>query len=221
LPPDTPMDWSPLWLSLKVASWATVGSVVIGLPLAYALSRTRLAGRGFWDGLVLLPLVLPPTVLGYLLLVVLGRRGPLGQWLERIHHPLVFTWQGAAVAACLVSLPLFITQARVSLAAISPEVIGAARLDGAGFVPLCRHILLPLARPGLIAGLTLAFARALGDFGATLMVAGDTPGITRTMPLAVYAALQEGDTHTATTFALLSAALCLTVCTLAARLGQK
>ncbi len=221
MPPVTPMDWSPLWLSLKVASWATVGSVVIGLPLAYALSRTRLAGRGFLDGLVLLPLVLPPTVLGYLLLVVLGRRGPLGQWLERIHHPLVFTWQGAAIAACLVSLPLFITQARVSLAAISPEVIGAARLDGAGFVPLCRYILLPLARPGLIAGLTLAFARALGDFGATLMVAGDTPGITRTMPLAIYAALQEGDTHTATIFALLSAALSLTVCTLAARLGQK
>ena len=215
------MDWSPLWLSLKVASWATAGSVVLGLPLAYALARTRLAGRGFWDGLILLPLVLPPTVLGYLLLVVLGRRGPLGAWLERLHHPLVFTWQGAAVAACLVSLPLFVTQARVSLAAINAEVVGAARLDGAGFWPLCRYILLPLARPGLIAGLTLAFARALGDFGATLMVAGDTPGVTRTLPLAVYAALSEGDTHTAGVLAAVSAALCLTVCTLAARLGQK
>ena len=221
MPPVTPMDWSPLWLSLKVASWATAGSVILGLPLAYALARTRLAGRGFLNGLVLLPLVLPPTVLGYLLLVVLGRRGPLGEWLEGIHHPLVFTWQGAAVAACLVSLPLFVTQARVSLAAISPEVVGAARLDGAGFWPLCRYILLPLARPGLIAGLTLAFARALGDFGATLMVAGDTPGVTRTLPLAVYAALSEGDTHTAGVLAAVSAALCLTVCTLAARLGQK
>lgn len=215
------MDWSPLWLSLRVAAWATLFSVTLGLPLAYALARTRLAGRGLLDGLVLLPLVLPPTVLGYALLVALGRRGALGAWLDRIGHPLVFTWQGAAAAACVASLPLFVTSARVALAAVDGDVVGAARVDGAGFFALCRFILFPLALPGLTAGLSLAFARALGDYGATLMVAGDTPGVTRTLPLAVYAALQEGDTHAAGVLAAVSAALCLVVCLLAARLVRK
>ncbi len=214
------MDWSPLWLSLKVAGWATVGSVLFGLPLAYLLGRVRFPGRSLLEGVALLPLVLPPTVLGYALLVGLGRRGALGAWLDRVHHPLVFTWQGAALAACVASTPLFVTQARVALSAVDPDVLAAARTDGAGFWPVLRFILLPLARPGLIAGTTLAFARALGDFGATLMVAGDTPGQTQTMPLAIYDAVQSGDAHTAAAFAALSAALCLTVCVLAARLGR-
>lgn len=214
------MDWSPLWLSLKVASWATVFSVLLGLPLAYLLGRKRFPGHSLVEGLSLLPLVLPPTVMGYVLLVALGKRGPIGQWLDHVHHPLIFTWQGAVVAACLVSLPLFVTQARVALAAVDPDVLGAARTDGAGFRQVLWHVLLPLARPGLIAGTTLAFARALGDFGATLMVAGDTPGQTQTMPLAIYDAVLSGDTHTAGLFAILSAALCLTVCALAARLGR-
>ena len=214
------MDWSPLWLSLKVAGWATVGSVLLGLPLAYLLGRRRFPGHSLLEGAALLPLVLPPTVLGYALLVGLGRRGALGAWLDRIHHPLVFTWQGAVAAACITSLPLFVTQARIALAAVDPEVIAAARTDGAGFWATLRFILLPLARPGLVAGTTLAFARALGDFGATLMMAGDTPGQTQTMPLAIYDAVLTGDTHTAAVFAALSAALCLTVCVLAARLGR-
>lgn len=195
-------------------------SVIFGLPLAYPLARLRFPGRSLLEGLSLLPLVLPPTVLGYALLVGLGQRGELGQWLKRIGHPLVFTWQGAVVAACVASLPLFVTQARIALAAVDPDVVGAARVDGAGFGQILRFVLLPLARPGLVAGTTLAFARALGDFGATLMVAGDTPGVTRTMPLAVYAALMEGNTHTAAVFAALSASLCLTVCVLAARLTR-
>ncbi len=170
--------------------------------------------------MALLPLVLPPTVLGYALLVGLGQRGPLGQWLNAHHHPLIFTWQGAVIAACVASLPLFVTQARVALAAVDPAIVGAARVDGAGFWAALRFIILPLARPGLIAGTTLAFARALGDFGATLMVAGDTPGRTQTMPLAIYDAALSGDTHTAAAFAALSAALCLTVCVLAARLSH-
>lgn len=214
------MDWSPLWLSLRVAGWATVGSVGLGLPLAYLLGRGRFPGRSLLEGIALLPLVLPPTVLGYALLVGLGRRSPVGAWLDRIHHPLVFTWQGAVVAACVASLPLFVTQARVALGAVDPDVLAAARTDGAGLWQTLRLILLPLARPGLVAGATLAFARALGDFGATLMVAGDTPGQTQTMPLAIYDAVLTGDTHTAAVFAALSAALCLTVCVLAARLGR-
>lgn len=215
-----PFDWSPLWISLKVAGWATLLSVLFGLPLAYGLARTRFWGRGFLESLALLPLVLPPTVLGYALLVGLGSRGLVGQWLKSVGHPLVFTWQGAALAASLAGLPLFVSQARVSLAAIDPDIVGAARNDGAGFFALCRFILLPLARPGLLAGTTLAFARALGDFGATLMVAGDTPGQTQTLSLAIYDAVQAGDTHTAAVFTVLSISLCLTLCTLAARFGR-
>ncbi len=214
------LDWSPLWISLQVAGWATVFSVLFGLPLAYGLAKARFRGRGLLEGAALLPLVLPPTVLGYALLVGLGSRGPLGRWLTQLHHPLVFTWQGAAVAACIASLPLFVTQARVAFAAVDPDVVGAARTDGADFVRLAKDIYLPLARPGLIAGTTLAFARALGDFGATLMVAGDTPGQTQTMPIAIYDAVLSGDTHTAAVFTAISVSLCLVVCTLAARLGR-
>ena len=214
------MDWSPLWLSLKVAGWATVFSILLGLPVAYALGRGKFPGRELLEGVSLLPLVLPPTVLGYALLVGLGRRGVVGLWLEAHGHPLVFTWQGAVIAACVASVPLFISQARIALAAVDPEIVGAARVDGAGFGAILRFVLLPLARPGLIAGTTLAFARALGDFGATLMVAGDTPGRTQTMPLAIYDATLSGDTHTAAAFSAISAALCLTICVLAARLGR-
>jgi molybdate transport system permease protein len=214
------VDWSPLWISLKVAGCATVFSVLFGLPLAYGLAKARFFGRGLLEGAALLPLVLPPTVLGYALLVGLGQRGPVGQWLASVHHPLVFTWQGAAIAASIASLPLFVTQARVALAAIDPDVVGAARTDGADFVRLAKDIYLPLARPGLIAGTTLAFARALGDFGATLMVAGDTPGQTQTMPIAIYDAVLSGDTHTAAVFTTISISLCLVVCTLAARMGR-
>jgi molybdate transport system permease protein len=213
------LDWSPLWLSLKVAGWATVFSVLFGMPLAYLLAKVRFFGHGLLEGVSLFPLVLPPTVLGYALLVGLGQRSPIGQWLKQVHHPLVFTWQGAALAACVASLPLFVTQARVAFAAIDTEIISAARMDGAGFPSLFRLILLPLARPGLIAGTTLAFARALGDFGATLMVAGDTPGQTQTMPLAIYDAVLAGDMHTAAIFTCISISLCLIICTVAARLG--
>ena len=215
-----PFDWSPLWISLKVAGWATVLSVLFGLPVAYGLSRAKFRGRELLEGAALLPLVLPPTVLGYALLVALGQRGPLGQWLKSAGHPLVFTWQGAALAAAVAGLPLFVSQARVAFKAIDPDIIGAARTDGTSFPALCRFILLPLARPGLIAGTTLAFARALGDFGATLMVAGDTPGQTQTLPIAIYDAVLAGDAHTAAVFTALSVALCLTICTLAARLAR-
>lgn len=214
------LDWSPLWISLKVAGWATVFSVLFGLPLSYSLAKARFPGHELLQGMSLLPLVLPPTVLGYALLVGLGSRSLLGRWLAQLHHPLVFTWQGAAIAACLAGLPLFVTQARVAFAAIDPDILGAARTDGAGFACLFGEIILPLARPGLIAGTTLAFARALGDFGATLMVAGDTPGQTQTLPLAIYDAVLAGDTHTAAVFTVLSLALGLTICTLAARLGR-
>ena len=153
-----------------------------------------------------------PPCWGYALLVVFSRHSALGREYARLAgQPLIFTWQGAVVATCVASLPLFIGNARVALAALDIDIIDAARLDGAGRLTLLRSILLPLARPGLVAGTTLAFARALGDFGATLMVAGDTPGVTQTMPLAIYDALQVGDFVSVRAFVILSTAICLIV----------
>ncbi len=214
------MDWSPFWLSLRVAGWATVISVIVGTGVALTLAR-RFPGRDLFLGVANLPLVLPPTVLGYFLLVAAGSRGPVSRlWQHLTGHPLslAFTWQGAVLAACLVSIPLFIGNARVAFAAIDADVVNAARTDGAGRWAVFRHILLPLARPGLIAGTTLAFARALGDFGATLMVAGDTPGAGRTMPIAIYDAFFDGDDGTVRAFVGITVALSLAVCLLAARL---
>jgi molybdate transport system permease protein len=210
------MDWSPLWLSLRVAGWATVFSVSLGTVIALALSR-RFPGRSLFLGAANLPLVLPPTVLGYFLLVAAGHRSFLGQlYLKMTGHDLAFTWQGAVVASCLVSIPLYIANARIAFAAVDPEIRHAARLDGAGRWCLFSQILLPLARPGLIAGTTLAFARALGDFGATMMFASDQ---IQTMPIAIYDAFNIGDDSIIRAFVLVSVALCLGVCLLAARLS--
>lgn len=219
-PAPTTVSLVPLLLSLKVAGWATVFSIALGLAIAYPLAQRRFWGRNVLIGLANIPLVLPPTVLGYALLVGLGRRSPVGREWERVWgHPLVFTWQGAVAAACVASLPLFVGYARVALASVEREVLDAARTDGAGRGAVARFILLPLALPGLAAGASLAFARALGDFGATLMVAGDTPGQTQTMPLAVYDAVLTGDTRAVQVFVSLSIALCIAVCALSARLA--
>jgi molybdate transport system permease protein len=218
------VDWSPFWLSIKVAGWATFFSVTAGLLIAYPLARARFAGRDIAEGLVNLPLVLPPTVLGYALLVGLGRRSPINTaWEQLTGRPLglVFTWHGAVVAACVASIPLFVSQARVAIAAIDQDIVDAARTDGAGRLPLLRRIILPMASPGLLAGTALAFARALGDFGATLMVAGDTPGLTRTMPLAIYDGVIMGEARTVQVFVVITCLLSLFVSLLAARLTPR
>ena len=216
------MDWSPLWLSLRVASFATLFSIPIGLAIAIPLARGRFRGRSLLEGLTNLPLILPPTVLGYALLVALGRRTDLGRFYETATgHTLVFTWQGAVVAASLASLPLFVSHARVAIAAVDKEVLDAARIDGAGWGAMLRAVVLPLARPGILAGIALAFARALGDFGATLMVAGDTPGRTQTMPLAIYDAVLNGEDGPVRVFVTISAALCLAVTVFASRLSAR
>lgn len=204
------MDWSPLFLSIRVATCATLLSTALGLPIAYVLGRRRVRGRGVWEGILLLPLVLPPTVLGYYLLVLLGRRGVIGHAIHAITGTdLVFTWQGAALAACVVSMPLFTRTAQAAFAAVDTELIMAARALGASELQTFRFVIAPIASRGLLAGIALAFARALGDFGATLMVAGDIPGATRTMPLAVYDAVYSGDAHTAAVFVLLLSGLCI------------
>jgi molybdate transport system permease protein len=215
------LDWSPFFLSLRVAVGATLLSALIGLPIGYALARRRVPGRAVWEGVVLLPLVLPPTVLGYYLLVLLGRRSPLGQAIRSLTGlSLVFTWQGAVLAACIVSMPLLIRTVQAAFSEVDDDLIAAARTMGASEAQAFWHVLLPLARRGLVAGIGLAFARALGDFGTTLMVAGDIPGATRTMPLAVYDAVTAGDERTALVFVLLLSVLCLVFSLVAARLSS-
>lgn len=216
------MDWSPLFLSLRVASCATLLSILIGVPIAFLLSRRHVPGRPLWEGLALLPLVLPPTVLGYYLLVALGRSSRLGQAFHALTGTdIVFTWQGAALAASVVSLPLLIRTAQAAFADVDEELLAAARTLGASEFQTFRFVLLPLAQRGLIAGIGLAFARALGDFGATLMVAGDIPGLTRTMPLAVYDAVYANDDRTALIFVLLLSGICLLFSLIASALSAR
>jgi molybdate transport system permease protein len=187
-------DLAPLWLSLRVASLATALVVALGLPLAYLLARGRFPGKGLLAGVLVLPLVLPPTVLGYYLLQVLGRRAWLGQWLEETWGVVVvFHWTGAVLASAVAAFPLFLLPARGAIEGVDPQLEDAARLLGRREWSVLLAVTLPLAWRGLAAGAVLAFARALGDFGATLMVAGDIPGRTRTAALAIYDAVQDND----------------------------
>lgn len=187
-------DLGPLWLSLRVASAATLLIVAAGLPLGLILARGRFPGKGLLAGLLVLPLVLPPTVLGYLLLQVLGKRTGFGSWLDQnLGVVLVFHWSGAVLASAVAAFPLFLLPARGAFEAVDPALEDAARLLGRGELSVFGSVTLPLAWRGLAAGVALAFARALGDFGATMMVAGNIPGLTRTASLAIYDAVQEGD----------------------------
>lgn len=187
-------DLGPLWLSMRVALLATLLIVVAGLPLAYLLARGRFPGKGLVSGLLLLPLVLPPTVLGYYMLQALGRRAWLGHWLEATWGiTLVFHWSGAVLASAVAAFPLFLLPARGAIEGVDPRLEDAARLLGRREGSVFLAVTLPLAWRGLAAGAVLAFARALGDFGATLMVAGDIPGRTQTASLAIYDAVQAND----------------------------
>jgi molybdate transport system permease protein len=185
--------WVALSLSLKVALWATAIGGVFGVAIGWILARTRFPGRDVVDSLLLLPLVLPPTVLGYYLLVLIGRRGTIGAWLEStfgVH--LIFTWQGAVIAAAIVSFPFVCKSARAAFEEVDPRYEQAARILGLGEFAVFFRVTLPLAWRGILAGVLLAFTRALGEFGATLMVAGSIPGRTQTLSIAVYEAVQAG-----------------------------
>jgi len=189
------MDWFPFWLSLKVAVIATTISLVVGLALAYALARYRFRGREFVDSLITLPIVLPPTVLGYYLLVVIGRNSPMGQAFEAVFgFPLVFTWQAAVVAATFHSIPWLVKSARAALESVDSTMEKAARTLGATEWRVFLRVTLPLARRSILAATVFAFARALGDFGVTIMIAGNIPGKTQTMAVAIYDSVQSGNT---------------------------
>jgi molybdate transport system permease protein len=187
------IDLTPLQLSLGIALTSMLVIVGLGLPLARWLSRARFPGRGILSGMLVLPLVLPPTVLGFYLLQLLGRRGPLGMWLERQCDVIVvFHWTGAVIASAVTAFPLFYIPARSAFEDVDPELEDAARLLGRDEWSIFTSVTIPLAWRGLAAGAMLAFVRSLGDFGATLMVGGDIPGRTRTASIAIYNANQGG-----------------------------
>ncbi len=202
----------PLKLTLKVALTATVGAGITGIGAGYALSRRGLPGRELLDALCTLPLVLPPTVIGYYLLVLFGRRGVLGQWLEESFGvSLVFTWQGAALAASVVAFPLVCKAARTAFEGVDQGLENAARTLGAGEGRVFLRVSLPLAWRGIVSGAMLALARALGEFGATLMLAGNLPGRTQTLSLAVYEAVQAGREHEAAFLVALTSLVCVSL----------
>ncbi len=188
------LDWFPLWLSLRVAAISTLLVLTLGTFLAYLLSHKNFRGKSLLDTVITLPLVLPPTVLGYYLLVVLGRASPFGHVYESLFgQPLVFTWQAAVVAAFIHSAPIYIKAASAVLEGIDYRYEWAARSLGASEWRTFWRITLPLARRGIASLATLSFARSLGDFGATLMVAGNIPGQTQTLSIAIYDAVESGN----------------------------
>ncbi|MCO5109478.1 MAG: molybdate ABC transporter permease subunit [Burkholderiaceae bacterium] len=204
--------WPALWLSLQVATWATLLCLVLGTGVGYALARWRFPGRDLIDTLLTLPMVMPPTVLGYYLLVLLGRKGWLGGWLyDTFGIQLIFTLTGAVIAATVVAFPLVFKPARAAFEAVDPQLEDAARVLGISEAGVFWRVTLPLAWRGILAGVLLGFARALGEFGATLMVAGSIPGKTQTLSIAVYEAVQAGQDDVANLLVLITSGVCVAV----------
>ena len=188
-----PMDWSPLWISLATSVCATAITLVAGLAAAAWRERRRGPAIAIVDGVLVLPLVLPPTVLGFLLLLLFGRNWPLGKLLLAFGATVVFSWPATVIAASVVAFPLMYITARAALEQVDPRFYEAARTLGAPEWRVLREVVFPLAWPGILAGTILSFARALGEFGATLMLAGDIPGKTETIPLAIYFAVEADE----------------------------
>ena len=215
-----PDAWIPLQLTLKVALWATALNLVLGVAAGFAMARLRFPGREVLDAALTLPMVMPPTVLGYYLLVVIGSQGVVGAFLlEHFGIRLVFTWQAAVIAATVVAFPLVFKAARAAFENVEPQLEDAARTLGIGEWGVFFRVSLPLAWRGILAGLLLSFARALGEFGATLMVAGSIVGQTQTLSIAVYEAVQAGQDDTAHFLVAVTSLTCLAVLLSAGRLA--
>ncbi len=218
----SPEHLSALWLSVKVSVVATALNAVIGIPLAYVMARRRFWGRAAVDVLVTLPLVLPPTVTGYYLILLLGRRGVLGAPLyAATGWSVAFTWYAAVIAATVMALPLLVRTARVAIESVDQNLERAAFTLGRAEWRTALEVTLPLARNGILAGLVLAFARALGEFGATLMLAGNIPGKTQTLPLSIYTAVQTGEAGQGMTLVAMLTLLSCVVVVASARLGAR
>ena len=222
----TPEEWTAVALSLRVAAVATLASLVPGLAVAWLLARRRFPGRALLDGLVHLPLILPPVVTGYLLLLVFGRRGTLGAALAEVGIVFSFRWTGAALACAIMGFPLMVRAMRLSIEAVDRRLEQAAATLGAGPLAVFFTITLPLSLPGCIAGAVLAFAKAMGEFGATITFVSNIPGETQTLPSAIYTLTQvPGGEGPALRLTLVSIAVSVTALLvsefLAARAGRR
>ena len=221
--PLTDLETEAIRLSLQVALWSVACSLPFGVATAFLLARTNFPGKSLLDGLVHLPLVIPPVVVGYMLLLLMGRRGPIGGWLyDTLGITVIFTWQGAALAAAVMGFPLMVRAMRLSLESVDRRLEQAARTLGAGRFDTFRSVTLPLMAPGILTGLVLAFARSLGEFGATITFVSNIPGETRTIPLAIYTAIQTpGGEEAAARLAALSIGLALGGLVLADWVGRR
>ncbi|MEI2418503.1 molybdate ABC transporter permease subunit [Orrella sp. JC864] len=205
-------DWSPLTLSLKVAFVATLLALLAGVALGWVFARKRFPGRTVLEAVLMLPLVLPPTVIGYAILVAAGRRSPLGAWLrEHLDYSLIFNWHGAVIASAVVALPLVLKSASAAFAGVDRTLEQAAGTLGQSRFSTFVRVTLPLAWPGILAGTLLAFARAMGEFGASLMVAGSIPGQTQTLSMAIYDAVQAGHGDLALLLVIVTSALSIAI----------
>jgi len=211
------LDLLPALLSARVAGLSTLAAVCIGTPLAWVLGRYRFTGRALLENVVLLPLVLPPTVVGYYVLVLVSRRGPVGEVLAAAGFDLAFTWRGAVLAAWIGSFGLFVRAAQAGFELVDPKLEDAARTLGRSEWGVFWSVTLPLAWRGIAAGTALAFCRAVGEFGITLMVAGNIPGRTQTIPLAIYDAVQGNRMADANALSLLTLAVVALLLLLARR----
>lgn len=201
-------DWFPVLLSLRVACIAVFIVTIVGIPISRLMSRRDFPGKDLLEAFFTLPLVLPPSVIGYGLLILIGNRGLLGKSLAGMGISILFTWWAVVMAATVVSFPLMYQSAKAAFKSIDVNFEKAARTLGASETRIFFTISLPLAWPGLVAGLILAFARAMGEFGATLMIAGNIPGQTQTIPLAIYFAVESGDDPTAKTLVAIVTLFC-------------
>lgn len=219
----TPLEWEALGLSLKVSLWATFASLPLGLATAWLLARTRFPGHALVNAVVHLPLVLPPVVVGWALLVVMGRNGVVGGWLYDVFGiTFAFTWKGAAVAAAVMAFPLMVRAMRLSLETVDRGLEDAARTLGASRARTFITITLPLMLPGVVTGAVLAFARALGEFGATITFVSNIPGQTRTLPLALYTFTQQpGGDLGAARLAMISIAVAVTALIVSEMLARR
>lgn len=216
------MDWRPVFLTLRVGLIATVLAVFIGAIIAYWMAFHSKWGRDFLESLILMPLVLPPTVLGYFLLVVLGIHSPIGKFWEMVTgHPLVFTVSGAVVAALIHALPLIIKSLAAAFSLVEHTIVEAAKMEGARGFELLWHIYIPGVWNPLVAATTMAFARATGDFGVTLMIAGNIPGKTQTAALAIYDQVSAGHMDQAGVLVLVICILCGLILYFTSRAGRQ
>lgn len=193
--------YSPIIISLKVAITATILSLMLGILLHYLIGQKSFPGKSIIESIIMLPTVLPPTVVGFILLITMGRNSPIGKLIESLfHQPIIFTIYAAITASTLVALPLMYQSLKIGIEQVPQTIINAAILDGAKKINIFTNIILPLTKPAILTGILLSFARAIGEFGATLIFAGNIPGITETMPTAIYVAIENNEMSLAWAF---------------------